>query len=165
MKTHKLVPELVPRPLWGISAPRALNKSTAWKAIRKDTIAEAGNRCLFCSTDTRLECHDKWKYDDKNCVATLVGFEIRCKMCHMATHIGRARKLGFLAEAVMHICSVNGCTPDDVRKIVDAEMPRWERRSKKRWTVVVAPTLLKRYPSLQAVPLMTSSEVPEDERQ
>lgn len=155
----KLVPELVPKPLWGISAPHALNKSTAWKSIRKDTLAEAGNRCQFCGTDTRLECHDKWEYDDKKSIATLIGFEIRCKMCHMATHIGRARQLGFLREAVMHICNVNRCTPDDVSKVVDAEMPLWEKRSKKKWTVAVAPALLKRYPRLEAVPLM-STDVP-----
>ena len=38
-----------------------------------------GDRCQFCNADARLECHDKWEYDDKECVATLVGFEIRCK--------------------------------------------------------------------------------------
>src|SRR5580704_3671740 len=90
----KLVPELVPRPLWGISAPRVLKKSTAWRAIRLETFAEAGNKCEFCNTGTQLECHDKWKYDDKKCVATLIGFESRCKACHFATHIGRAMTLG-----------------------------------------------------------------------
>ena len=37
---QKLVPELIPRPLWGNSALNALNKSTAWKAIRNDTLAK-----------------------------------------------------------------------------------------------------------------------------
>jgi hypothetical protein len=155
-KTYRLMPELVPRPLWGISAPRALKKSTAWKVIREETIAEAGGRCQFCDTDTQPECHDKWKYDDKKCVATLVGFEIRCKACHFATHIGRAMTLGpaYLQEAVEQICKVNGCTVKNVDDILSVEMPLWEKRNKKKWTVVVAPPLLKRYPRLEAIPLM-----------
>jgi hypothetical protein len=157
MKTRterRLVPELVPKPLWGISAPRALKKSTAWKAIRKDTLAEMGNRCQFCDTEVKLECHDKWKYDDKKCVATLVGFEIRCKACHFATHIGLAMQLGYLREAAEQICKVNGCSLKDVEDILSVEMPQWEKRSKRKWTVIIAPALLKRYPRLAEVPMM-----------
>jgi hypothetical protein len=153
--SHRLVPELVPRPLWGISAPRALKKSTAWKTIRKETLSEVGDRCQFCNADARLECHDKWEYDDKECVATLVGFEIRCKACHFATHIGRAMQLGLLHEAAAQLCKVNGCTASDVDGMVDAAMSLWKKRNEKRWTVVVVPALLKRYPRLQEVPLLT----------
>ena len=72
---YKLVPELVPRPLWGISAPRALKKSAAWKAIREETLSEVGEKCQFCDAEARLECHYKWDYGDKKGVAILVGFE------------------------------------------------------------------------------------------
>jgi hypothetical protein len=156
---HKLVPELVPEPLWGVSAYRALGKSTPWKAIRQDTLHEASNRCQFCGSEgPQLACHDKWEYDDRKCIATLIGFEIRCPLCHLATHIGRAMRIGHLQEAVEHICKVNGCTVKDVEKVIDAEMPLWKKRSKKKWTVVVAPALLKRYPRLQAVPPSVSSD-------
>src|SRR5580704_9555102 len=97
---HTLAPELVPKPLWGVSAYRALGKSSPWKAIRLDTLKKASNKCGFCDSHSGLECHDQWKYDDKKCTATLVGFEIRCKLCHLATHIGRAMQLGLLQEAV-----------------------------------------------------------------
>jgi hypothetical protein len=155
--SYKLVPDLVPRPLWGISAPRALKKSADWKAIRKETLAEVGDKCQFCDADARLECHDKWEYDDKECVATLVGFEIRCKACHFVTHIGRAMQLGLLHEAAGHLRKVNGCTERDVDLMVAAAMSSWKKRNQKRWTVVVAPALLKRYPRLQEVPLMAST--------
>ena len=157
---QKLVPELVPEPLWGVSAYRALGKSAPWKAIRKDTLERVSDRCEFCDSDAGLECHDKWTYDDKTCVATLIGFEIRCKLCHLATHIGRAMQLGLLQDAVAQLCKVNRCTVSDVEGMIDAEMPLWKKRSRKKWTVVVAPTLLKRYPRLQAVPhMMTSSKM------
>jgi hypothetical protein len=152
---YKLVPELVPRPLWGISAPRALKKSAAWKAIRKDTLSEVGEKCQFCDAEARLECHDKWEYDDKKCVATLVGFEIRCKACHFVTHIGRAIQLGLLHEAAAHLRKVNGCTEKDVERMVGAAMSLWKKRNQKKWTIVVAPALLKQYPRLHEVPLMT----------
>lgn len=94
---HKLVPELVPEPLWGVSAYRALGKSTPWKAIRQDTLNEASNRCQFCdSEEPQLACHDKWEYDDRKGIAKLIGFETRCPLCHLATHIGRAMRIGHL---------------------------------------------------------------------
>jgi hypothetical protein len=154
---HKLVPELVPEPLWGVSAYRVLGKSTPWKAIRQDTLNKASNRCQFCESEgPQLACHDKWEYDDRKCIATLIGFEIRCPLCHLATHIGRAMRIGHLREAVEHICRVNACTVKNVEKMIDAEMPLWKKRSKKKWNVVVAPLLLQRYPRLQAVPVMTA---------
>lgn len=157
-KTFRLIPELVPRPLWGVSAPRALKKSTAWKAIRTETLTTAGDKCQFCDTGAQLECHDKWEYDDKKATATLVGFECRCKMCHFATHIGRAMTLGpmYLQQAVAQLCKVNACTVKDIDDILSVEMPLWEKRNKKRWTVVIAPDLLKRYPRLAEVPAMMS---------
>jgi hypothetical protein len=50
---HKLVPELVPEPLWGVSAYRALGKSTPWKTIRQDTLNEASNRCRIFQPSQR----------------------------------------------------------------------------------------------------------------
>jgi hypothetical protein len=43
--------------------------------------------------------------------------------------------------------------------MIVAAMSQWEKRSEKKWTVVVAPVLLKRYPRLQEVPLMVGRAV------
>jgi hypothetical protein len=154
--SHKLAPELIPKPLYRISGYRALKKSTAWKAIAKETRAEAGDKCKICDSTDRPECNEKWDYDDQKTVATLVGFEVRCKTCHFATHFGHTMILGpkYVRIAVDQICKVNGCTVKDVKQIVDAAWSLWEKRSRKEWTVVVAPKLLKRYPRLQAVSLL-----------
>ena len=149
----RLIPELVPAPLWGISAYRVFGRTKAWKEIRQDALAKADNQCESCEADgPQLACHDKWKYDDKTRVATLVGFEIRCLLCHNATHIGRASALGFEQEAIAQLCKVNRCTEREVEQVVDTAMSLWEKRSQKRWTVAVAPALLKRYPRLAEVP-------------
>jgi hypothetical protein len=154
-KTYRLMPELVPAPLWGVSAYRLFGKTKPWKEIRQDTLQLAGNKCGACDANgPRLSCHDAWSYDDKTCVATLIGFEIRCHSCHNATHIGRANALGFEHEAHAQLRKVNGCTQDEVDAIVDAAMALWERRGAKTWTVVVASYLLERYPRLAEVPQM-----------
>jgi hypothetical protein len=157
-KTYRLVPELVPEPLWGISAYRVFGKTKPWKEIRQDTLAEAGHKCGTCDGGgPQLACHDAWSYDDKKCVATLIGFEIRCLLCHNATHVGRAFDLGFQQEVIRQLRGVNRCTEREVVEMINSAMSLWAERSKKKWTVVVTPALLKRYPRLAEVPLMVTS--------
>jgi hypothetical protein len=154
-KTYRLMPEPVPAPLWGVSAYRLFGKTKPWKEIRRDTLQLAGNKCGGCDADgPQLACHDAWSYDDTRCVATLIGFEIRCHACHNATHVGRANALGLEQDAHAQLREVNGCTQNEVDAMVDAAMDLWEKRSAKTWTVVVAPYLLERYPRLAEVPLM-----------
>lgn len=154
-KTYRLAPEPVPAPLWGVSAYRLFGKTKPWKEIRHDTLELAGNKCGACDADgPQLSCHDAWSYDDTRCVATLIGFEIRCHACHNATHVGRANALGFEQDAYAQLREVNGCTQDEVDAMVGAAMDLWEKRRAKTWTVVVAPYLLERYPRLAEVPLM-----------
>lgn len=51
MKTtaYRLVLELIPEALWGISAYRVFGKTKPWKEIRQDTLEEAGNVVRFMS--------------------------------------------------------------------------------------------------------------------
>src|SRR5258708_22864638 len=76
-KIALLMPELVPGPLWGRSAHKMLGNKAVWRMrIRGDTLAEANNRCSVCkSSEGRMTCHEKWGYDDRQFVATLLGFE------------------------------------------------------------------------------------------
>lgn len=65
-KTYRLMPELVPRPLWGISAYRLLGRGKAWRAIRQATLEAGGQECSICrSTESGLTCHERWSYDDR----------------------------------------------------------------------------------------------------
>jgi hypothetical protein len=134
----------------GYSGRRNLGRKYARRRLR----TQATDASPVKPDGPQLACHDKWKYDDKTRVATLIGFEIRCLLCHNATHIGRAIELGFEQDAIRQLCKVNRCTEREVREMIVAAMSQWEKRSEKKWTVVVAPALLKRYPRLQEVPLM-----------
>jgi hypothetical protein len=154
---YKLVPELVPLPLWGISAYRALGRSTPWKKIRQDTLESASHKCQSCgSRKPLLSCHDKWRYDDKKRVAKLIGFEIRCALCHLATHIGRAAAIGYEKEAMQQLRKVNRCTKKEVDLMIEIAMLEWRVRSSKKWAMIVAPKLLKRYQRLASVTLSAS---------
>jgi hypothetical protein len=156
-KMYRLIPELVPRDLWGRSAFQMLKGKPAWtKKIRPDAIAAADGSCQICANNPDvLVCHDKWKYDDKARIATLVGFEVHCRSCDAVTHVGRATQMGdpeqVLMDALMKLCEVNGCEPPVAEKILADALDLWTRRSEKRWKVSVAPKLLKTYPELEGL--------------
>jgi hypothetical protein len=45
----RLVPELIPEPLWDLSAARLLErKSKSWRSLRADALVAAENRCYAC---------------------------------------------------------------------------------------------------------------------
>jgi hypothetical protein len=153
-----LVPELVPGPLWGRSAFQMLGRRATWtKQIRPDALEQAGNRCTFCgASEGRMICHDKWQYDDKQAIATLVGFEIHCVKCDAVTHVGRAMQTGprreILLAVLNHLCEVNKCPPKAAEGILSSALDQWTKRNKKKWTVKVAASLIERYPVLAALP-------------
>ncbi len=150
-KKIRLLPELVPRPLWGISAYRLLDRPV-WKAIRKNAIEAARNRCSICgNAKGLLTCHEKWSYDDERLTATLVGLEIHCDPCDAVTHAGRSIVHGSADVILEQLCKVNGCTPAEAKRIVTAAYMQWKERSRKEWTVAVAAPLLKKYPQLEIV--------------
>jgi hypothetical protein len=156
-KSYRLIPELVPRDLWGRSAFQMLRGKATWtKKIRPDAITEAGNQCQICSDNAGvLVCHDKWKYNDKARIATLIGFEVHCRSCDAVTHVGRAAQMGdreqVLMEAVITLCTVNECKPPVAVKIIADALDLWMKRSEKRWKIAVAPKLLKTYPDLEGL--------------
>ena len=134
----KLQPELVPKPLWGYSAYRLLGRS-AWKAIRQDVLNAAKNSCEPCGVTPSpldrdpLTCHERWHYDDKKRVATLIGFEIHCSACDSATHMGRAVRHGAGDLALKQLCKVNGISVSGANDLFEGAMARWKTRSGKKW--------------------------------
>lgn len=153
-KIALLMPELVPGPLWGRSAHKMLGNKAVWKMrIRGDTLAEANNRCSICkSSQGRMTCHEKWAYDDKQFVATLLGFEIHCSNCDLVAHAGRAFKLGYGEVVISHLCAMNQWDIKHAVTVLKHAMDVWMKRSKKEWRTKVASSLVKRYPELAALP-------------
>jgi len=157
-KTMPLIPELIPAPLWGRSAFRMLGRRVTWeKKIRPDALNQANNSCSLCgSSEGRLICHDKWQYDDKNAIATLVGFEIHCAACDAVTHVGRSMQTGPAKEVLLavlnQLCRVNQCVPKVAEGILAAALEQWGKRNKKNWTIRVAAPLINQYPELAGLP-------------
>jgi hypothetical protein len=50
---------------------------------------------------------------------------------------------------LVHLGRVNGCNSREVIAILREATELWEKRSKKKWKVAVAPALLKKYPELE----------------
>lgn len=156
LKGLRLVPNLVPAPLWGENA-HGLPGRTLWKRMRKDALEAAHYTCETCSDTPSpiygdpLTCHEVWRYDDKRRIATLVGLRIQCTKCDSAVHIDMATASGGFDRAIAQLCEVNGIGPKAAEELYDAAMVLWEKRSKKKWRIVVARPLLKRYPKLAAL--------------
>jgi hypothetical protein len=117
----------------------------------------AGHRCEVCGVSLSqlqggtLSCHELWSYDDKRNTATLVGFEMHCSDCDLATHIGRAFQHGYGEAAIAQLSRVNGITREEAQQLFRRAMKLWRERSRKKWRAVVAHPLLIRYPVLAAL--------------
>jgi len=157
MKQAKLTPHLVPKPLWGKNAHHLFGKRALWKQMRRDALEAAHHACEVCSFAPSpiygdpLTCHEVWHYDDKRTVARLAGLKIHCTKCDSAVHMGMAAAYGGFDKAIAQLCKVNGIGPEEAEELFDAEMELWKKRSKKKWRIVVAKPVLKRYPQLAAL--------------
>jgi len=150
MAMTKLKPELVPEPLWEISACRLLRPPSLWRAIRSDVLERAGHRCQTCTETTPpLYCHEQWRYEDAKCKAILTGFRIVCQKCNRAVHMGLAHSRGELPEALAQLGRVNAITEAEATRMFERASATWEKRSLKNWRVNVRPRLLKAFPQLR----------------
>lgn len=89
----KLLPRLVPVPLWGFSGYRLLARKS-WGKIRAQVLDDARNRCSICGTayEKGMLCDEDWEYDDKAGSARLGALRILCCDCNLVCHAGRAGK-------------------------------------------------------------------------
>ena len=153
----KLVPRLVPRPLWGLSAKRLL-KHTQWREMRTDALVKARNTCVVCGTsrETRMVCDEVWSYDEG--IATLTELRILCPDCDAVVHIGQTSMRGFADVARDYMASVNGLPIAEADEIIDREFARWRELSKQSWRIAVAPDLLAKCPALAALVGLCATE-------
>jgi len=144
----KLIPVLVPKPLWGINAHDLLAWET-WQHIRRDTFAQDNHVCVICEQQLPLECHEVFSYDDTAGVAVLEKLESRCTDCHACNHLGRLRKRNpdEFRHALVRIGRLNKMKPEEVVLLVK-EAFRLHSTRTKSWELKVAPDLLRSYPEL-----------------
>lgn len=156
MPSYALIPELIPSPLFNKSVHDLFKNDKRWRRIRDATRAKADNRCSACMTQNNPHCNEVWEYRDDGDIgiAELVEFEILCRDCHNAHHIGRiiALRDRFILDKVLrHLAKVNGIPLKETMALVDASLRTHSERSKKPWTVTVTPELLALYPDLMVV--------------
>lgn len=141
----KLTIELVPSTSWGDNV-RSQVSPTVWRKLRQKCIEEAGGVCEICGgvgPKGRLDCHEKWHYDDKHKTQTLKGLFCLCPACHRVKHMGHTLSIGLGNSAMSHLCKVNSITMDEARRYVEAAFELWHSRSRHPWRVDT--TFLKDY--------------------
>lgn len=138
----KLTIELVPSTLWYDNLRKHISEGE-WDKIRKRTYAEYGYRCGICEAEGRLNCHEKWIYNDKKKIQKLVGFIPLCDMCHHVKHIGLAGKLASegkldYEKVIERFMKVNNCGKKIFEKHRERAFDEWGKRSQHKWHVDLA---------------------------
>ena len=137
MAELKLQIELVPQPLWYLNPRKAMGPA-AWDKLRKEVYAQYGYVCGICGARGRLNCHERWHYDDEAHVQTLVGFIALCDWCHHVKHLGLA---GILAQegkldyerVIQHFLKVNQCTREEFERHKAGAFEQWNERNRFSW--------------------------------
>ena len=147
----KLQPELVPRPLWNVSANKILR--SAWqREIRPAIFDDFDGICAHCeAATTRMYAHEQWEYDDADGVALLTGIELACQHCNTCLHIRRCPP-EHETGALRHLAAVNEISIAEATTLEREAKAEWSRRSGRQWRVVVAPSLVDRFPVLTELP-------------
>ncbi len=110
MKDFKLNFELVPDSCW-YSNLRSILSAKQWDFLKKDAKERSEGKCAICGRKTnRLEAHERWEYDEENCVQILSDIVAVCHDCHGVIHIGRTQLMGNIERAENHFMKVNGCS-------------------------------------------------------
>ena len=145
---YKLTIELVPQTIWFESIFQLCNKSNQmkkWAAIKKKIFEKEGRQCWICGkTDTRLEAHEFWIYDDENHIQQLAAIHHLCGMCHKIKHIGfwsRTEKGQSLLtqeglsrdDLIQHFCIVNNCREEDFEQHEREAFKIFSQRSLYPW--------------------------------
>jgi hypothetical protein len=157
---HKLVPAMVPRPLWGRSVYNRLPRKQ-WEKLRRTVLEAAANTCNRCAAhyESHMVCNEVWQYDDQQHVATLKAFEIVCRDCDSVLHLGKSLLIGGKRgdegtaergeQAVAQLMKVNGITKQQANKLIDDAFGKWMDRSKRKtWAIQIAPEVVETFPIL-----------------
>jgi hypothetical protein len=154
-KDYRLVPELVPEPLWERSVYHALKRRKPWKDIRQTVIDEANSTCSICGEkrDKGMYCHEVWDYDDSEHIATLVDFSLSCPMCNHAHHIGMTSTLGgdILERTIDHLKRINNMTDEETDELLGFVKGQWVERSMHQWEIRIDEKISDKFPVLKTI--------------
>ncbi len=177
-RRRKLCPHYTPRSLWQRSIAENLRKvglTCYWEGtIRRSVAKKAAGHCAICGvrrdsakarmpeipnapdTPTWAACHEVWRYDFQAQTATVIRFELLCRRCNLATHIGRA--LAWLTPAQMdaiyqHIERVNETDREGVIRLLHSAERKKVKMDAVKWKPRIDQRLVKAYPALGLIRL------------
>lgn len=133
----KLTVEVVPETCW-FSNLRSELSSADWDRIRRQAYKAAGYRCEVCGgqgRQHRVECHERWIYDDQKHVQRLDGVIALCPSCHEVKHIGYANVTGHGDRARAHLAKVNGWNRATADQYLNYVSEQWRGRSRHQWSL------------------------------
>lgn len=160
----RLVPALVPAPLWGRSVHNALTRKK-WEALRRTVLANSGNTCRHCDAqyESGMVCHEVWEYDDADHVATLAQLIIVCRDCNSVLHLGKSLLIGQKGgmsgvvdrgeQAVRHLMRVNSISDTEARSLITNAFKTHKARSRHNWRVEIGARLFEEHPVLRELKL------------
>lgn len=135
----KLSIEMVPKSTWNCNL-RSILKKKQWDIIRKYCYGKAGYHCEICGKETKLHCHEVWKYEQINGknIQRLDGLVALCGDCHLCKHFGFALVMHHNGEISInkvlgHLMDINEIAEDECRKILNDEIDLWAKRSEMEW--------------------------------
>ena len=114
-------------------------RRSQWDKLRKQVYAKAGNTCEICGAKGKLNCHEFWKYDDREYIQKLKGFRALCNMCHFIAHFGFAEVLASREEldleaVIKHFMKVNRVNRKVFENHSKESFAIWRQRSlQKKW--------------------------------
>lgn len=124
---------------------RKVLPTAEWDKVRKETYRHFNYTCGICgATDTKVECHEVWSYDDKKNIQSLDGLICLCGPCHRVKHYGHSQILASqgkldLDKINQHFMKVNQCDYFALVEHIRASMQEWDRRSQHPWHVDLGP--------------------------
>jgi 5-methylcytosine-specific restriction endonuclease McrA len=134
---NALFVDLVPSSTWYTNV-RACVSGSDWKRLRAFVSARVQGRCEVCGEiPARLDCHERWEYDETVQIQRLRRLIALCSHCHAATHFGLTALRGYGQYARDHLAKVNGWSDADVKDHLRAATALWKARSTISWTVDV----------------------------
>lgn len=124
--------DLVPRSAWFANL-RAMMPLSHWRGLSAYVIARAHGACEICSSEERLEAHERWHFDPANGIQKLMRLMCVCKLCHLSIHSGIADVLGIREEIGFHIFQLTLWGKREMKQHMKEAGKRWEDLSVIAW--------------------------------
>lgn len=152
---NKLCPQLVPKPLWGVSLAKLVRMSTSElsllgleprvaEELKSFWLALPRDKCVICGSKAS-DIDEFWSYhvDSGRGLARIVSLRSLCGNCHLAKHVGYAKVTGRLSEALEHLARINDSTLSDVYTRLEKIYETWRSLSSiTNWRVEISEGVL-----------------------